>query len=51
MRKGVKQKLIKKYEKENEENEENGLNFPCIIGTTFTAIICTCLLWLIIKYN
>ena len=48
MRKGVKQKLIKKYEK---ENEENGLNFPCIIGTTFTAIICSCLLWLIIKYN
>ena len=41
-----------KQNNENDENEKSSLiNCPCIIGITFTTVICTCLIWLIIKYN
>ena len=33
------------------DEENNIINCPCIIGITFTTVICTCLIWLIIKYN
>ena len=54
----LKQKSLKKIKKEregeqqNEDNEKNKcINCSCLIGTAFTTVICTCLLWLIIQYN
>lgn len=52
----LKQKSIKGIKKElNKEQEEDEkpkcINCTCIIGSTFTIVICTCVLWLIIQYN
>ena len=49
--KGIKKELNK--EQEEDENNENPkcINCTCIIGSTFTIVICTCVLWLIIQYN
>ena len=61
----LKQKLIKKYDKEYKEKNREGnkdgsereeeaksiINCTCLLGTSFTTLICTCLLWLIIQYN
>lgn len=46
--------LLKYKGVENEEQEnkkKHMINCPCVIGSTFITIICTCLLWLIIKVN
>jgi|688.fasta_scaffold2560311_2 hypothetical protein len=48
------QKSIKKIKKEeDQEDTENKkcITCVCIIGSTITTVICTCLLWLIIQYN
>jgi hypothetical protein len=49
--KGIKKELNK--EQNEDENNENKkcINCTCIIGSTFTIVICTCVLWLIIQYN
>ena len=56
----LKQKSLKKIKKEREgegeeDNEDNEnkkcINCSCLIGTAFTTVICTCLLWLIIQYK
>ena len=54
IQKSLKLKKIKKEKKkEQEEDNENKkcINCSCLIGTAFTTVICTCLLWLIIQYN
>ena len=53
----LKQKSIKRIkkeqDKEQEENNENKkcINCSCVIGSAFTTVICTCVLWLIIQYK
>ena len=51
----LKQKSLKRIKKEGEQDENNKnkecINCTCIIGSTFTIVICTCVLWLIIQYN
>jgi len=49
--KGIKKELNK--EQNEDENNENKkcITCTCIIGSTITTVICTCLLWLIIQYN
>jgi hypothetical protein len=51
----LKQKSLKRIKKEEEEDENNEktkcITCACIIGSTFTTVICACLLWLIIQYN
>lgn len=42
------EKLLKE---EDEDDENNSINCPCLIGLTFTSIICICVFWLIIQYN
>jgi hypothetical protein len=52
--KSIKLKRIKKeQDKEQEENNENKkcINCSCVIGSAFTTVICTCVLWLIIQYK
>lgn len=54
IQKSLKLKRInKEHDKEQEEDNENKkcINCTCLIGTAFTTVICTCLLWLIIQYN
>ncbi len=39
-------------EQEEEDNENKKcITCYCIIGSTFTIVICTCVLWLIIQYK
>ena len=45
----LKYKGVENNEQENEEKRM--INCPCVIGSTFTTIICGSLLWLIIRYN
>ena len=49
--KGIKKELNK--EQNEDENNENKkcITCYCIIGSTFTIVICTCVLWLIIQYK
>ena len=51
--KRIKKELDKEQDKKQEEDNENKkcINCTCIIGSTFTIVICTCVLWLIIQYN
>jgi hypothetical protein len=56
IQKSIKLKKIKKEEHDKEQEEEDNenkkcINCSCLIGTAFTTVICTCLLWLIIQYK